>query len=80
MQRIRKQYRRERIVTLNSPFPYVKKYTINKEINVKNKTNEYIRRQIMELKKISKNAEEISCNDIRSFILQNIIVKRKGGN
>ena len=47
----------------------MKKYAIDKEINVETKSNEYIKNGILGLRKISKNAEEIHRNDISSFMI-----------
>ena len=54
---------------LDSQFLQVKKYVIDKEINVKTKLNEYIKSWILGLRKMSKNTEEIQRNDIRSFMI-----------
>ena len=38
-------------------------------MNIETKSNEYIKSWILGLRKISKNAEEIQRNDIRSFMI-----------
>ena len=47
----------------------MKKYAINKELNIETKLNKCIKSWILGLRKMSKNAEEIQRNNIRSFMI-----------
>ena len=53
-QRIHEQYKSKQRKVLDSKFPQVKKYSIDKETNIEIKSNEYIRGWIMGLRKWQK--------------------------
>jgi len=47
----------------------VVKYAKDNEINVNNRSNEYVKRWILALKELRRNAEKYEPNDIRVFFI-----------
>ena len=58
--RVIRWYKNERELVINSKYPQVVKYTKDNEINVNNKSNEYIKRWIFILKEIRRQSEKIN--------------------
>ena len=64
-----KYYKNEREKAIKGEYPQVVNYAKDNEINVENKSNEYIKRWIFILKELRRNVEKYKPNDIRAFFM-----------